>query len=178
MAIYYDQSEVKRIIAVLADRIAKAFDPAQPLNVVGIRTRGETVAQRLVAALQAKGFTQIGHGVLDITLYRDDLADIGPAPLAGPTEIAIPLDGLPLVLADDVLFTGRSVRAALNALVDFGRPSMIRLAVLVDRVGGRELPIAADFTGIQVTDVPADARVSVRLVEDDGKDEIVVEPNA
>jgi pyrimidine operon attenuation protein / uracil phosphoribosyltransferase len=175
MAIYYDQSEVKRIIDTLADRIAKAFDPGQPLNVVGIRTRGETIAQRLTVALAARGFAQIGRGVLDITLYRDDLSEIGPAPLSGPTEIDVPLDGIPLLLVDDVLFTGRSVRSALNALVDFGRPSVIRLAVLVDR-GGRELPIAADFVGIELRDVPRDARVNVKLVEVDGADEIVVEP--
>jgi pyrimidine operon attenuation protein / uracil phosphoribosyltransferase len=175
MAIYYDQSEVKRITESLADRVARAFDPDKPLNVVGIRTRGETIAQRLVAALSARGFRQIGRGVLDITLYRDDLSEIGPAPLAGPTEINIPLDDIPLLLVDDVLFTGRSVRSALNALADFGRPSVIRLAVLVDR-GGRELPIAADFVGVVLSDVPCDARVNVRLTEVDGKDEIVVEP--
>ena len=97
--------------------------------------------------------------------------------MAGPTEIDIPLDGIPLLLVDDVLFTGRSVRAALNALVDFGRPSVIRLGVLVDR-GGRELPIAADYVGITLPHVPPDARVNVHLSEVDGKDEIVVEPKA
>ena len=175
MPIHYDQSEVARIIESLATRIAKTFDPDKPLNVVGIRTRGETVAQRLTSLLQARGFAHIGRGVLDITLYRDDLSELGPAPLAGPTEIDIPLDGIPLLLVDDVLFTGRSVRSALNALVDFGRPRVIRLAVLVDR-GGRELPIAADFVGVDMSDVPSDARVSVRLREDDGTDEIVMEP--
>lgn len=173
----YDQSDVKRIVDDLAGRIAQAFDPREPMNIVGIRTRGETIAQRLTGILQGRGFSQIGRGVLDITLYRDDLSEIGPAPMSGPTEIDIPLDGIPLLLVDDVLFTGRSVRSALNALVDFGRPSVIRLAVLVDR-GGRELPIAADYVGITLPHVPPDARVNVHLTEVDGKDEILVEPKA
>jgi pyrimidine operon attenuation protein/uracil phosphoribosyltransferase len=171
---YYDEADVKRFLEELAAKIAQAFNPAMPMNMVGIRTRGETLAQRLTTMLQARGFSQIRRGVLDITLYRDDLNDIGPAPLSGPTEIDIPLDGIPLLLVDDVLFTGRSVRAALNALVDFGRPSVIRLAVLADR-GGRELPIAADYVGITIPHVPQDARVNVHLREDDKVDEIVVE---
>lgn len=174
---YYDQNDVIRIVDDLVAKVAGGFDPSKPLNVIGVRTRGETIAQRMTQALQERGFDQIRRGVLDVTLYRDDLSEIGPAPLAGPTEIDVPLDGIPLLLVDDVLFTGRSVRSALNALVDFGRPSVIRLAVLVDR-GGRELPIAADFVGITLSHVPADARVNVHLTENDGKDEIVVEPRA
>jgi pyrimidine operon attenuation protein/uracil phosphoribosyltransferase len=115
--------------------------------------------------------------VLDITLYRDDLSEIGPRPMVRPTQINIDIDGRPLLLVDDVLFTGRSVRAALDALSDFGRPSAIELAVLVDR-GGRELPIQADFVALTLPDVPADHRVNVRLREIDGADEIVVEPRA
>ncbi len=174
---HYDQADVKRVIDDLAAKVAQAFDPREPMNIVGIRTRGETIAQRLTRMLQARGFARIGRGILDITLYRDDLSEIGPTPIAGPTEIDIPLDGIPLLLVDDVLFTGRSVRSALNALVDFGRPSVIRLGVLVDR-GGRELPIAADYVGIVLPHVPADVRVNVRLAEVDGVDEIVVEPKA
>lgn len=174
---HYDESDVKRIIDDLVRHIAANCDPLQRLNIIGIRTRGETIAQRLVPMLQAKGFSDIGRGVLDVTLYRDDLSEIGPTPLAGPTAIDIPLDGIPLVLVDDVLFTGRSVRSALNALVDFGRPSVIRLAVLVDR-GGRELPIAADYVGITLPQVPPDVRVNVHLVETDKVDEIVVEPRS
>ncbi len=172
---HYDQSDVQYILNELAAKVAAAFDPNQPLNIIGIRTRGETIAQRLTTLLKSRGFKNIGRGVLDVTLYRDDLSEIGPAPLAGPTEISVPLDGIPLLLVDDVLFTGRSVRSALDALVDFGRPAVIRLAVLVDR-GGRELPIAADYVGITLPHVPRDARVNVHLVETDGIDEIVVEP--
>ena len=139
--------------------------------------RGDHLATRLRDAIATHEGVQLPLGSLDITLYRDDLSEIGPAPMAGPTEIDIPLDGILLLLVDDVLFTGRSVRAALNALVDFGRPSVIRLGVLVDR-GGRELPIAADYVGITLPHVPPDARVNVHLSEVDGKDEIVVEPKA
>ena len=173
----YDESDVSRAIELLATKVAAEFDPAKPLNVIGIPTRGDTLADRLATMLEARGFTGIGRGILDITLYRDDLADIGPAPLTRPTEINMPLDDIPLVLVDDVLFTGRSVRSALNALVDFGRPSLIRLAVLIDR-GGRELPIAADYVGILMPGLPADVRVNLHLAEVDGKDEILVEPRA
>jgi pyrimidine operon attenuation protein/uracil phosphoribosyltransferase len=114
--------------------------------------------------------------VLDITLYRDDLSEIGPRPLVRPTVLDIPIDGNPLVLIDDVLFTGRSVRAALGAISDFGRPSVIRLAVLVDR-GGRELPIQPDYVGLKLPEVPRTHRVKVKFTETDpGADGIVVEP--
>ncbi len=165
------------MVESLAGRIAAAFRPDQPLNIVGVLTRGETLAQRLTALLEKQGFTKIGRGVLDITLYRDDLSEIGPSPMVRPTKIDIDIDDNPILLVDDVLFTGRSTRAALNALTDFGRPSLIRLAVLVDREG-RELPIRADFVGLTLQDVPADHRVNVRLAETDGRDEILVEPRA
>jgi len=142
--------------------------------VVGIRTRGETLAERLTDVLRKRGFKNIGRGVLDITLYRDDLSEVGPKPMVRPTEINFDVDAKPLLLVDDVLFTGRSVRAALDALADFGRPSAIRLAVLVDR-GGRELPIQPDFVGLELKDVPRDHRVNVFLSEVDGRDEIAVE---
>lgn len=173
----YDHADVKRLIDELISRIARSFDAISVLNIVGIRTRGETLAQRVTAGLQARGFAHIGRGVLDITLYRDDLSEIGPRPLVKPTNITVPIDGAPLLLVDDVLFTGRSIRAALDALSDFGRPSAIRLVVLVDR-GGRELPIQADFVGLTLGTVERDHRVNVRLREDDGRDEIIVEPRA
>lgn len=172
----FDEREVRRAIDRLVERTSAEFSPGRPLNIIGIRTRGETLAGRLAAALAARGFDQIGRGVLDITLYRDDLSEIGPRPLVRPTEINLELDGRPLLLVDDVLFTGRSIRAALDALVDFGRPSVIRLAVLVDRRGGRELPIQADYAGLELLDVAADHRVNVHLVENDRTDEVRVEP--
>ncbi|MEO6436120.1 MAG: bifunctional pyr operon transcriptional regulator/uracil phosphoribosyltransferase PyrR [Tepidisphaeraceae bacterium] len=171
----YDPGDVQRIVEQLVARVAGAFDATHPLNIVGIRTRGEVLAQRLDAMLRKRGFAQIGRGVLDITLYRDDLSEIGPRPLVRPTQIEIDIDARPLLLVDDVLFTGRSIRAALDALSDFGRPSAIRLAVLVDR-GGRELPVQPDFVGITLNDVPKEHRVNVRFSETDGRDEITVEP--
>jgi pyrimidine operon attenuation protein/uracil phosphoribosyltransferase len=171
----HDQAEVGKMIVGLAAAIAAAFDPGKPINVVGIRTRGEVLAQRLVKLLGERGFAHIGRGVLDITLYRDDLSEVGPRPLVRPTRLDIAIDAVPLLLVDDVLFTGRSVRAALDALSDFGRPSVVRLVVLVDR-GGRELPIQPDFAALKMADVPTGQRVKVRLSEVDGVDEIVVGP--
>lgn len=171
----HDQFEVRRLIEQIINAIASDFRPDLPLNIVGIRTRGETLAERISRGLADRGFTRIGRGVLDITLYRDDLSEIGPRPLVTPTTLQIQLDGFPCILVDDVLFTGRSVRAALNLLNDFGRPWLIRLAVLVDR-NGRELPIQPDYWGVRLVDVPRQDRVTVRLVETDGVDEIIVEP--
>ncbi len=142
-----------------------------PLAVVGIRSRGEVLAQRLVDRLHQLGAERIEAGTLDITLYRDDLAERGPQAVLRKTDIPFDIDGCFIILMDDVLHTGRSVRAALDALVDLGRPRAIRLAVLVDRPG-RELPIQADYVGIRVSreDVP----VAVRLTESDGIDEVRV----
>jgi len=175
MRTQYDQADVRRAVETLAHRVAAAFEAGGPLVIVGIRTRGEVLAERLTSLLEAAGYHSIERGVLDITLYRDDLSEIGPRPLVRPTHLNVDIHAKPLLLVDDVLFTGRSVRAALDALSDFGRPSAIRLAVLVDR-GGRELPIAADFVGLTLGDVPPDHRVNVHLQESDGEDEILVEP--
>jgi len=171
----YDQADVRRLLDQLADAIAAGFSSKEPLIIVGIRTRGETLAQRLTPMLVSRGFDKISRGVLDITLYRDDLSEIGPRPMVRPTHIEIDINSKPLLLVDDVLFTGRTVRAAMDALADFGRPSAIRLAALVDR-GGRELPIQADFVGVTQKDVPLTHRVKVKLAETDGADEIVIEP--
>src|SRR4051794_38573217 len=114
----YDESDVRRIIEQLASHVSSSFQPSQPLNIVGVRTRGETLAQRLATILQQRGFSRIGRGVLDITLYRDDLSEVGPRPMVRPTKIDIDINGHPLLLVDDVLFTGRSVRAGLDALSD------------------------------------------------------------
>jgi len=171
----YDADDVKRAIGALVDQVAVAFSPDRPLGIIGIRTRGEVLAQRLTKLLADRGFARIERGTLDITLYRDDLSEIGPKPLVRPTAVNFDLAGMPILLVDDVLFTGRSIRAALTALSDFGRPAVIRLLVLADR-GGRELPIQADFVGVTLKDVPREHRVNVRLAETDKVDEIVVDP--
>jgi pyrimidine operon attenuation protein/uracil phosphoribosyltransferase len=170
----YDQENLSRLIDRLSDDIGKSFSKDQPLNIVGIRTRGETLAERISRGLASRRFSQIGRGVLDITLYRDDLSEIGPKPVIHPTQLNIQIDARPMLLVDDVLFTGRTVRAALNELGDFGRPSVIRLAVLVDR-GGRELPIQADFVALKLEPLARNLRVKVQFAEDDGRDGIVIE---
>ncbi len=152
---------------------AKLPPPAQRVAVIGIRTRGETLSRRLVKRLQAEHpQREFGHGVLDITLYRDDLSRRRGAPLVRATEIDFDLDDAWVLLVDDVLQTGRSVRAALDALHDFGRPAAIRLAVLIDR-GGRQLPIAADFVG-ETVEAPALMRVQVKLKENDGEEGVFI----
>src|SRR3954462_9515129 len=170
----YDEADIRRLIEGLADRIAAAIPARDAINVVGIRTRGEVLALRLVELLADRGYSNIKSGTLDIPLYRDDLSEIGPRPLVRPTQLNMTVDGVPMILVDDVLFTGRSIRAALNLLSDFGRPSAIRLAVLVDR-GGRELPIQPDFVALKLPDVAREHRVNVRFKEIDGVDQIVVE---
>ncbi|GMU20713.1 MAG: bifunctional protein PyrR [Phycisphaerae bacterium] len=155
----------------LAREIRESLPPQVSVAIIGIRSRGEVLAARLMDALQKMGVRTVQHGTLDITLYRDDLAELGPQAQVRATEIDFGLDGLYVILVDDVLYTGRSVRSALDALVDLGRPQAIRLAVLVDRTG-RELPIQADFVGIRVTQ--PDTAVTVHLQESDGVDEVLI----
>ena len=160
------------------DRLYRAVLSELPrqgrVAVIGIRTRGETLASRIVDRLQSEEKLQIAHGVLDITFYRDDLSRRRGVPLVRATEIDFDLDDTWVLLVDDVMETGRSIRAALDALHDFGRPRVIRLAVLVDR-GGRELPIAADFVGRKLT-IPEGRRIHVRLRENDGEEGVFIIP--
>ena len=165
---------VRRLGRDIAER-ARAVGAAKDLAIVGIRRGGVHLAQRLRAELSAALDAEPPIGTLDIALYRDDLAEKGAAPVVGPTDIRFPVQGKTVVLVDDVLYTGRTVRAALDEIVDFGRPRRVWLAVLVDR-GGRELPIAADFAGARV-DVPDDQDVQVRLREAGApEDAVVVKP--
>jgi len=168
-----NSTELAAALERMADEIISAAPPDTPVAVVGIRRRGETLAKRLVALLARKGLSPQHQGVLDITLYRDDLTTIGPAAVVRGTEIDFDITGAWVVLVDDVLYTGRSIRAALTALTDFGRARAVRLAVLVDR-GLRELPIHADFVGFRCETTPENV-VNVRLTEDDGVDEVEVE---
>jgi pyrimidine operon attenuation protein/uracil phosphoribosyltransferase len=167
--------DVERSVAKLGADVlarARAAGEADGLAVVADRRGGVRLAARLRAQLGKALGRELPAGTLDIALYRDDLAARGTAPVVGPTEIAFPLDGKTVVLVDDVLFTGRTVRAALDELVDFGRPRRVWLAVLVDR-GGRELPIAADFAGATVEAAASDD-VQVRLKEDGAPEDVVV----
>ena len=164
---------VGKLIDELVRQLASHFDKTLRLNIVGIRTRGAILADRIVHRLRALGFDHIDHGVIDITLYRDDLSRLSTRTPAGPTMLEMTLDNTPLLIVDDVLSTGRTMRAALDALADFGRPSSTKLAVLVDR-GGREVPIEADFAAHRFVDLPKDQRVTLQLRELDGRDEIVV----
>jgi len=173
---------MKQLLA--ADNVQKALDelyravsgqlpPNMPIAIVGIRTRGEILAKRLVQRLNTdQPDLTVYFGVLDIGFYRDDLSRRRGAPLVRATEIDFDLDETWVLLVDDVMQTGRSVRAALQVLHDFGRPKIIRLAVLIDR-GGRELPIAADFVGKHV-DVPDDSRVQLKLTETDGQEGVYI----
>jgi pyrimidine operon attenuation protein/uracil phosphoribosyltransferase len=170
----YDADDFARLLATLADGIAAIVPVDRPFNVVGIRTRGELLAERLVRLLRERGAADIGYGVLDITLYRDDLSEIGPRPLVRPTVLDFDFARKPLVLIDDVIFTGRTVRAALDALADFGRPAAVRLAALVDR-GGRELPIQPDAVALTLSTINANQVVKVKMQERDGYDGVEIE---
>jgi pyrimidine operon attenuation protein/uracil phosphoribosyltransferase len=170
-----DESDLQNAAAVesLLDRMAA--DLARPryhrLAMVGIRTRGVPLAVRLADRLRGMIPDPVPVGALDITLYRDDLSQTAHWPVLRGTEISFPVDGATLVLVDDVLHTGRTIRAALNALCDLGRPAAIRLAVLVER-NGRELPIQADCAGVRL-ELPAAEWVDVRIREIDGEDAVV-----
>jgi pyrimidine operon attenuation protein / uracil phosphoribosyltransferase len=163
---------VERTLKRMADEIVELNDGTADLIIVGIQRRGVQLAGRLVALIQASEGVEVPQGSLDITLYRDDLETIGPRPVVGATDLRLDLDGIHVVIVDDVLYTGRTVRAALDELADFGRPSRIALAVLVDR-GGRELPIHADIIGKRLHVDPTD-RVDVMLEEVDGRTAVVV----
>ena len=164
--------DVRRAIARIAHEIVERDRDPSRLALVGIRARGDVLASRLQEAIKRNEGVDLPLGALDITLYRDDLTRIGNAPVVRTTEIGFPVDDRVVVLVDDVLFTGRTIRAAMDALVDYGRPRAIRLAVLVDR-GHRELPIRADYVGRTIT-TARDEIVQVMLEEEDGEDRVVL----
>ncbi len=160
---------VKRMAREIVER---SRERGGDLAVIGIRRGGVHLAERLRREIGAATGRDPPVGTLDIALYRDDLSERAAAPVVGPTDIRFPVTGKTIVLVDDVLYTGRTVRAALDELVDFGRPRRVLLAVLVDR-GGRELPISADFVGAQI-EVPEGEQVEVRLVEGGAVEDAVV----
>lgn len=161
---------VGRTLRRMAEEVVELFDGTDDLILVGIQRRGVQLADRIAAFIEANEGARVPRGALDITLYRDDLQTVGPRPLVGKTELPLAIDGRRVVIIDDVLYTGRTIRAALDELADFGRPARIALAVLVDR-GGRELPIHADVVGKR-TEVPRGAHIEVRVKELDGMDAV------
>lgn len=167
-----DAAALSRALTRMAHEIIEANRGVTGLALVGIRTRGVPLARRLQQAIERIEGQQVPVGVLDITLYRDDLTTIAQQPVVRSTQIPFSVDGKNIVLVDDVLYTGRTVRAALDALIDLGRPARIQLAVLIDR-GHRELPIRADFVGKNVPTARAEM-VQVRLTETDGEDRVVL----
>jgi pyrimidine operon attenuation protein/uracil phosphoribosyltransferase len=175
MKVVLSSKQIEQILKELANRISSEIPNEFDIAVIGIRSRGEVLAERLSSKLSKKLGREVPCGTLDITLYRDDLnSPQGEGqPQVRTTEIGFDIDGKIIILVDDVLYTGRSARAAMDALIDLGRPRAIRLAVLVDRAG-RELPIQADYAGYK-TDVAPGKLVQVNLVESDGKDEVIVE---
>lgn len=169
-----DAQAIQRALVRIAHEIVERSKGGQGLAFVGIRSRGIYIAQRLRRALhEIEGGPLVPCGVVDITLYRDDLDRGLQNPVVQGTDIGFPVEGRRILLVDDVLFTGRTIRAAMDALMDFGRPKSIQLAVLVDR-GHRELPIRADYVGKNLP-TSFHERVSVRLAEADGVDEVVIE---
>jgi pyrimidine operon attenuation protein/uracil phosphoribosyltransferase len=173
-----DADRMSRALTRIAHEIVERHRGLDELALVGIRTRGVPLARRIARALQEIAGDDVPTGALDITLYRDDLMrqTVGPQPVVRRTEIPFSIDDRKILLVDDVLYTGRTIRAALDALIDFGRPGAIQLVVLVDR-GHRELPIKADYVGKNLPTSPKQS-VRVRLQEIDGDDEVIIEGEA
>ncbi len=167
-----DSEAVGRTLKRIAHEVIEHNKGTKDLVIVGVRTRGAYLAERLAGLIGEIDGTTPPVGILDITLYRDDLSSIAQQPVVHKTEMDFDIEDKKVVLVDDVLYTGRTVRAALDEIIDFGRPQFIQLAVLVDR-GHRELPIRADYVG---KNIPTSTKetVEVRLAESEGVDEVVV----
>ena len=175
MPVVMDADRIGRALTRMAHEIVERNKGVEDLLLVGVRTRGVPIARRIARALREISGDEVPTGALDITLYRDDLMRqaVGPQPLVRRTEIPFSIDNRKILLVDDVLYTGRTTRAALDALIDFGRPKAIQLLVLVDR-GHRELPIKADYVGKNLP-TALEESVQVRLEETDGVDEVMLE---
>jgi pyrimidine operon attenuation protein/uracil phosphoribosyltransferase len=167
-----DAGRMARTLSRIAHEILERHPDVKRLALVGIRSRGVPLARRLARLLGEAAGTEPAVGALDITLYRDDFTSLAAQPITKGTDILFSIDGRTVVLVDDVLFTGRTVRAALDQLIDFGRPARIELAVLVDR-GHRELPIRADYVG-RVLATSREEAVQVLVQEEDRRDEVVL----
>jgi pyrimidine operon attenuation protein / uracil phosphoribosyltransferase len=167
-----DARAFDRTLRRMADEIVELNNGTDDLVIVGIQRRGVQLAAQIVSTIAERESAQVPQGALDITLYRDDLQTVGPRPVVGQTRIPVDVDGVTVVIVDDVLYTGRTIRAALDELADFGRPKRIALAVLIDR-GGRELPIQPDIVGKTISATPQQ-RVDVLVEELDGKNGVVI----
>ncbi len=172
MKLVLDAPSIERSVVRMAHEILEKNKGTEGLTLIGIQTRGVILAGRLEKALELIAKTKVPVGILDINLYRDDLTKVSEQPIIHKTEINFDLNNKTVVLVDDVLYTGRTIRSALDALVDFGRPKRIELAVLIDR-GHRELPIRADFVGKNIP-TNEDEIVHVHFTETDKKEEVVV----
>ena len=167
-----DSIALNRTLTRITHEILEKNKGGKELVIIGIRNRGAYLAERLVKKIVEIDKSNVPLGILDITLYRDDLTAIASQPIVRKTEIPFDMNGKKVVLVDDVLYTGRTIRSALDALIDFGRPEEIQLAILIDR-GHRELPIRADFVGKNIPTSPREI-VEVRLKEVDGEDAVVI----
>ena len=165
-----NEDGMRRALSRIAHEIIEENQGIEDVVLVGIRTRGAPLARRLADNIEKIEGRKIPVGILDITLYRDDLTTIARQPLVGKTEIPFDITGTKLVLVDDVLYTGRTIRAALDGIIDLGRPQRVQLAVLIDR-GHRELPIRADYVGKNVPTSKSEV-IKVELAEVDGKDAV------
>jgi len=167
-----DATDISRTLKRIAFEIIDKNHGADNLVLVGIQTRGVFIAKRLSSIIESIEKKAIPVGILDITMYRDDFRIKFKQPKAQVTSIPFDVEGKTLVVVDDVFFTGRTIRSALDAIMDFGRPAYVRLAVLIDR-GHRELPLKADFTGKKIQ-TGHDEEIRVRMIEEDGKDEVTL----
>jgi pyrimidine operon attenuation protein/uracil phosphoribosyltransferase len=167
-----DKAGIEKAVKRISHEILEHHRGAEDLVIIGIRNRGEHLANRIVSAMEGISGKRPQIGILDITLYRDDLTEVAEQPVLKETKIEVDITGKKIVLIDDVLFTGRTIRCAMDQLVDFGRPSVIQLAVLIDR-GHRELPIRADYVG---KNVPTSLKevIEVKLSEVDDNDEVIL----
>jgi len=168
-----DAADINRILTRMTHEILEVHKGAANLSLIGIQTRGVYLAARIQKKIHEIEGVEIPTGNMDITLYRDDWTRIGPHPIVQATEILFSVDGRQIILVDDVLFTGRTTRAAMDAVIDFGRPGRIELAVLADR-GYRELPIQANYVGKFIETQRTDT-INVLLSECDGDDRVVIE---
>ena len=171
--VIHNQEQIEKSLKRIAHEILEKNTEGYDLVLIGIKKRGVTLARRLSEYLKEVGKIDVPIGELDITLYRDDLSEISSQPILRKTEVSFAVKGKKVILVDDVLYTGRTIRAALDAIIDLGRPCCIQLVVLLDR-GHRELPIRADYVGKNIPTSRGEL-VEVKLVEDDGIDEVVIQ---